>query len=234
MKTLFLTFFGLFFIFSASFAQKQDSTQKANSIEIRRFDQKKIDEFRGDKDFLYSLEVVKEPSLLNRIWAWILNKLLDLLGTDEGWTTFKVILYIFSGVTIIYIIARLLGVDVAGLVRREAQKATPDYMIESDNIHEIDFKTRLDEAVRKQDYRNAIRLLYLLALRSLADKDLIKWKLNKTNQEYGKELKTKGLANDFAQITYFFEWVWYGHFEIDSQKFLEMRTAFQEFEQKIK
>ncbi len=109
----------------------------------------------------------------------------------------------------------------------------PDYMIEADNIHDIDFGKRIEAAINSQDYRNAVRLLYLFALRQLSEKDLIKWKLNKTNQEYWKELKNKGLGESFSEITYFFEWVWYGHFDISGEKFKEIQSLFQKFGQRI-
>ena len=50
-----------------------------------------------------------------------------------------------------------------------------------ENLKEADIDSFLDDALRNQDYRLTVRLMYLNIIKSLANKELINWKIDKTN-----------------------------------------------------
>lgn len=105
---------------------------------------------------------------------------------------------------------KLLRIEFTGLFGKKARPFTVPYETHAENIHELNFNALLDEAVRQQDYRRAIRLYYLRALKQLSDKALIDWQPGKTNHRYIRELQAQALRLDFEKITALFEYVWYG------------------------
>ena len=62
------------------------------------------------------------------------------------------------------------------------------YDTAAENIHEVDFATRLAEAEAAGNCRLAVRLGYLQLLKQLTDRGLIHWQPDKTNHAYLAEL----------------------------------------------
>jgi hypothetical protein len=75
--------------------------------------------------------------------------------------------------------------------------------------------------------------MYLQALRQLADKNLIRWKINKTNDDYARELSSTSYGPGFNNITISYEYVWYGEFEIEENTFGRIRQQFQQFNREV-
>ena len=101
-----------------------------------------------------------------------------------------------------------------------------------ENIYAIDFNAEIDKAVTQQNYRLAVRLLYLRSLRQLADAGLIHWDVNKTNTIYINELANAEQRLAFKLLTRQFEYVWYGEFIIDAQIFTKITALFNNFKVK--
>ncbi len=95
-----------------------------------------------------------------------------------------------------------------------------------DNLHESDLEKALRLALEAKDYRMAIRLYYLSVIKELSLRDWIKWKRDKTNGQYVREMYEKPEGKTFRQLTLAFERVWYSdevivlkHYEILSPQF---------------
>ncbi len=101
------------------------------------------------------------------------------------------------------------------------------YVVGQENIHEINFDNAINDALDVSDYRLAIRLQYLKTLKMLSLGELINWKPNRTNYSYVSELERYPYQADFAQITSYFEFTWYGDFKVDEAGYKEMK-AFSE------
>lgn len=95
-----------------------------------------------------------------------------------------------------------------------------------ENIHEIDFDTRIEQLIAKGDYRQVIRMLYLQTLKHLTDKGHIKWDIDKTNQDYLREMQNKPHEHDFRYLTTVFEYVWYGEMQLERLQFDQIRKQF--------
>ena len=95
-----------------------------------------------------------------------------------------------------------------------------------ENIHEVDFEKRINDALAKLEYREATRLLFLHALKILSDKDLIHWEPGKTNHDYINELESEKLKPGFNDLNYFFEYAWYGHFDVNESVFTKAQNTF--------
>lgn len=78
-----------------------------------------------------------------------------------------------------------------------------------DTIYGIDFPAAIAQAMSRGDYREAVRLNYLQALRHLSDANIIDWQPSKTPAQYVREYPDEL----FNRTTAVFIRVRYGGFE---------------------
>lgn len=112
------------------------------------------------------------------------------------------------------------------LFMRSGKKLT--YRVEEDTIYGIDFEKEINTAMLRNDYQEAVRLLYLQTLKQLSDAEKIDWQPYKTPTEYTYELKPNALQTPFRELTNRFLRVRYGNFEATEALFHEMRTLQRE------
>ena len=108
------------------------------------------------------------------------------------------------------------------------------YQIGDEDIHAISFENAIKEAIANENYRLAVRLVYLHSLKLLSDKDLVDWKPGKTNTTYLFELKDHPSFSSFNNLTQEFEFAWYGGEEVSKDHYEEIDAAFNEFKLNIK
>ena len=75
--------------------------------------------------------------------------------------------------------------------------------------------------------------MFLFALKKLADAHLIKWIPGKTNDEYLFELRQHASRSNLQDLRYYFEYSWYGHFEVTEQTYQHIKDVFREFKTKL-
>lgn len=95
-----------------------------------------------------------------------------------------------------------------------------------------DFDQLISQAYQLGDYRMAVRYLFLKTLQQLRDKNQINYEPDKTNSRYVYELP-ENRRNDFSKLIFQYEYVWYGHFDINNDQYREVQKGFQSFIQKI-
>ena len=145
---------------------------------------------------------------------------------DGGWVLLKVLGILVALAGLILIVYRLLG-DGSSLFassKRLRGGATP---IDLENIEEhlesTELESYIERAVRTGDYRTAVRLYYLDVLKALSARGLLRWKRDKTNGEYLRELGDHPLRTGFREATRVFERVWYGRAELTADAFDRLR-----------
>ena len=151
-----------------------------------------------------------------------------------------VILWILAGIFVLFILSKLFLTGVNPFKRKT--KTLPQTMqefVEEEVTSESDFDSMISQAVRKENYRLAVRYQYLKSLHRLADKNFIQMATDKTNYQYVRELGSRGPAvnqqfqNDFASLTLNYEYVWYGEFAVEDTVYNRIARGFNEFNQKI-
>ena len=98
-----------------------------------------------------------------------------------------------------------------------------------ENIHEINFPDAIANFERTKEFRSAVRYQFLFVLKKLADQKLIFWNAEKTNNDYASELKSIKLKNDFKDVAYLFDYVWYGDFEVNEARYQNYKQKFSAF-----
>ena len=201
-------------------------TYDSSKIEWRQFDAEKIAEHKNDPDFDYGNRPVPGLSLWERFIIWLNGMLSRLYYVGTTTPIGKIIVYILIGAIIVYALLKLLKTDVRRTFYANTDTVDLPYEVHKENIHEIDFETLIKEAVEAGEYKNAIRLIYLFALKHLADKHLVEWQPGKTNHDYLYELKQEDIKEGFGSLSFYFEYAWYGDFPITGELFADVNELF--------
>jgi hypothetical protein len=211
------------------------TTNQADSLVVRHFQEDNLARYLADEDFRYDRDVRPQaPSLWQRIQQWFFDKLFEALSNEQTRGYWKWGIYIFCGLVIVYVILKLTKTNIRGLFFGAAQSGHLPFSAANENIHAIDFEKQIAEAIAAQQYGNAIRLFYLKTLKQLTDRQLIDWRINKTNQDYLQELGKKEIAPAFRDLTFLFEYIYYGDFRITHTDFEQAQAAFKNFEEQLK
>jgi hypothetical protein len=102
-----------------------------------------------------------------------------------------------------------------------------------DNLPEANIETPLEKAIRMGEYKVAIRLYYLLIIQQLALKNHIKWRKDKTNREYAREIKHQLYLTPFMSLTMAYEKAWFGAEEVKIEDFQHIQSLFEDLKRKI-
>lgn len=174
-----------------------------------------------------------ELTAWDRFKAWlasIVEKLFKLGGKgslDFIGLVFRIIA-IVAVIVVIYFIARALfnkeGQWIFGRSRTKRILSADD--IEKD-IQSADFEKLVAQTLENGDRRLAIRYYYLWVLQRFSQRGIIEWDIEKTNSDYLYEIKSEADKRDFAYLSYLFNYIWYGDFEVDDAAFDKAILAFQ-------
>ena len=166
----------------------------------------------------------------DRFKAWLADKIFGPLAEANTGPVVKWVMYAVAAFGLLFAITRLLQMDVGQVFsRKRAASIAFEDLVE--DIEGMDFDSLIAEATAARAYRRAVRLLYLKTLKALTTENLIDWQREKTNHEYIDELRRLDLRTAFAELTYLFEYIWYGDFPVDEHSFERVRMRFAEFGQ---
>ncbi len=222
------------FPFSRTFAQKDSlkTAAKDNSHIVPRYpDAKHIEELRNDNDYQYSDDPQPPEDPVAKWMNWLYGKISKLFSGNAYESFWQ---YVFMAVAAGLVLFLLYKAKVLEYIfpSRNVQDSQ-DYIVGQENIHELNFEEAIGQALERGDFRLAIRLQYLKILKLLTTRELIHWKPNLTNQSYVQELEKYPYHTDFVKITRYFEFAWYGDFQIEESGFNEMKDFSNAFQEKI-
>lgn len=219
----------------------------SSAISVRHFDAGALKAYSSRPEFQYQ-EKPDGISWWTRFWNWVWyqfarfwNWLLRLLRitppkgqTVSIWYYILKYTFIVLGVAAIAFLAlRLAGVDMANIFRKKSAAVPIPYSEFFEDINQINFDQEIENAVAKNNYRFAVRLLYLKCLKQLSDAGMIEWQIDKTNSIYINELKNEEQRSAFKQLTRQFEYVWYGEFLIDAPVYQNINLSFNDFNKRV-
>ncbi|UZO80342.1 hypothetical protein NBT05_15470 [Aquimarina sp. ERC-38] len=184
-----------------------------------------------DDAFKYPVEEVVNQNFLERAINWLFRSLQDLFGINlppgiqKLVTSFIYILLIAAA--IYFIVTLLVGKEAVSFFKKKEVSVQPLVFNEED-IDQLDLDNLLNEALSDKNYRLAIRFLYLKTLQQLSLKNRIQFHAEKTNKDYVSEIENIQVKNIFKKISYAYEYIWYGEFEIDQNGFELAQSSFEQ------
>ncbi|MBI3510926.1 MAG: DUF4129 domain-containing protein [Bacteroidetes bacterium] len=240
-KIIFLLLF-LFAGTGISFAQAEKHKMKFDSsaVKPRSPSASTKDDYVKDDFYKYDTKDKadrEEPNVFDRMWNSFWERLFDNMRDVDPkrgpnpWS----ILWILILVTLIVLVVLKVtnsGVNTIFAGKRKNMEHA-DASMEDVDIHAINYEQVIAEARAKKDFRLAVRLWFLRTLKELTDRELVAWKTDKTNSDYYYELSGNVLQNEFGDVSYVYDHIWYGDFPVDENSYGDAEDKFRIFHSHI-
>lgn len=232
--------FLLFFLFTLSLSYAKENTlnvaiaavDKDSDIEPRHFEADFKAKYK-DKSFIYEYKA-PEKTASEKFKEAIAEFLNDLFGSTSksiSGKTVETILKIIAGLIILFVIylivKAIMNREGKWIFGRSNNKKIIDYNDIEQNIHIVNFQQLIQEALSQGNKRLAIRYYYLWLLKKMTDKNIIEWDIEKTNSDYSYEIRNEKLKEDFSYLSYLYNYIWYGEFELTDDAFDKTKKAFE-------
>jgi hypothetical protein len=211
------------------FSGPNDSTV----ITEKSFDENELQRLKSDPYLNYKQAPTVAESLWDRLMNWLGQFIDDLFQNATTTGLGRLLVYVLVVILIIVIIMMLLRVDALRVFYSGADKGNIKHSVFHENIHEMDFEKLIREATEKGEYRLGVRLIFLYALKTLADKQLIDFQAGKTNHDYVDELAAKELKTGLNELSFYFDYAWYGGFSVDKTTFSKVEDVFKSWKCKV-
>lgn len=207
---------------------------KATNAEPRQFDKSSWKEIVRDADYTEHFKESKPKKPKKPKTEQALQSENNLLSGSVP-AIAKVLLYILIIGILAFLIFLILkkGFKSFGEKVPEQKLATIIQNLE-DNLHRTDFDDLLEQAINQGEFRLAVRIFYLRVIKQLSDKGRIKWKREKTNGQYVREMSDKTEGLQFALLTTIYEQVWFGDYGVSPEKFGLIKVHFNKFLEELK
>lgn len=246
-------FFILSFLFFCSISNAQDSdtlataeppkintikyTEKdiqidSSTVEAKTFS-KNFKKKYTDPEFVYEKKA-PEKGLWDHFKEWlasIFRRIFTFENTKASLSFVAILLRILAVlviVLVIYLIAKaLINKEGQWIFGKNANKRTVYYSDIEKNIHLLDFEKLIQESILSGEKRIAIRYYYLWLLKVMAQNNYIEWDIEKTNSDYLYELQRPVHKEEFTYLSYLYNYIWYGEFELDENAFTKAENRFK-------
>jgi len=220
-------------------ASKKDGlkvTVDSSKVVQKDFSENLSDKYSGS-DYDYDSMEGNAENFFGRAITWFFDKMGQIFGIElspEMYQVFKFIIYALLIVFAIYILVKLLvGNNASSFFSRESKIVAP-LNIREEHIENVDLDTYIKNALREENYRLAIRYMYLKSLKLLSLSNIIDWHFEKTNSDYYREIESVSLKENFKQVSYLYDNIWYGEFSIDKRGFDNAKKDFESLNQDVK
>ncbi|MDR7129333.1 hypothetical protein J2X69_001670 [Algoriphagus sp. 4150] len=200
------------------------------------FEEGYADAYLSQAEYDYE-EIRQEKNWLHRVKLWFTNawnRFLERIWGGSALSGFWQVFFQLAPYLLLLMLMSLLvwlamkyssGASQDGKTALSSLSAD-EALLKSDNLKELE-----EEALRNQDFRLALRYRYLSVLQHLIRRKLIVWKSSKTNFDYQKELEETPFLAPFTEVTRIYNFVWYGHFDLDATTYGELEGAFSNLDQ---
>lgn len=182
--------------------------------------------------FIYE-EAAPVKSIWERFKEWFsewLNRTFDVQDSERAMTildyTVNTLAVILILVVIYLIIKAILNKDGTWIFGSKSDENLIRYDEIERNLHLVDFEKLIKQSIQSGENRLSIRYYYLFLLKKMAEKELIEWDVEKTNSDYLYEIKSTQLKERFEYLSYLYNNIWYGEFNLNAQEFDKAKKAF--------
>lgn len=231
--------FFLLFLVTVFPTAAQDSTaiEKLNYDEEKRkaldFQKNYIEELKNQEAFDY-IHFVPQESWWTQFKKWLgnlWNSILDyLFGDIEAGSFLAFLVDLLPYLVVVAILAFAVWLffkyDIGSAILKEQDEpavflSEDEEIIRSENIQEL-----ILAAKREGKYRLAVRYYFLYMLKKLSDEEIVTFENDKTNEDYQHEIKDAEQQKLFKSLSYLYDFIWYGDFQISESDFLKAEKQF--------
>lgn len=204
-----------------------DPDDESDTSVLRTIDESAWKKIEDDKSFIYQRIKPKQKKEKQQELPQF-----DIIGIFTS-GIFKALLFVLVGFALLFIIYHLLlNNEILFRKRKDIQPKVEAYDFEEvENFSE--WEKALQLALAQNNYRLAVRILYLQTLHKLDEINLIRFEKQKTNWHYVTQMNTTPYGTKFIILTNYFDYVWYGEFTVNAHLFSEIESVFKNFQTDI-
>jgi hypothetical protein len=135
------------------------------------------------------------------------------------------------GLLIYFLINNFGGFEGRKRIKENISVADDTEEIGVEQLYAYDYQSKINAALEKSDFALATRWYYLWVIRVLDEKEHIRFEKFKSAGDYKDEVgyTTGRLAEGFRQCCYYYEFLWFGGFEVTPVQFDSIREKFNSF-----
>ncbi len=186
----------------------------------------------NDKSFIYE-QKAPVKSLWDRFIEWLEQWLQRNFDVQDGANAATIVGYIINTIAVILVLI-VIFLIVKAILNKEGTwifgSKSDANLIRYDeiekNLHLVDFEKLIKDSIKSGEHRLSIRYYYLFLLKKMSEKELIEWDAEKTNSDYIYEIKSASLKANFEYLSYLYNYIWYGEFEVTLPEFEKAKKAF--------
>ena len=189
--------------------------------------------------FVYEAKLAKKNAW-DRFVEWLQEQLNRLFNVGNNETTYEIVditLKVIAALIIIFVIylivKSILNKDGQWIFGRNSDKNIIRYEDVEKNLQIVDFEKLIAQTIANGQNRLTIRYYYLWLLKMMSQREIIVWDIEKTNSDYIYEIQNDLLKQEFSYLSYLYNYIWYGEFELDNNMLNKAKTAFEKTIQKL-
>ncbi len=236
-RFLFISFFLLNTFFATATVKDSLAVSIDSSKVVQRHFSENLSEKYSGTDFDYDAMEGEAENFLGRAINWFFSKLGEIFGINLSPEMYQIIKFIIYGLLIvfaIYILVKLLVGDNASSFFSRKSKMVAPLNIQEEHIENVDLDSYIKNALKEENYRLAIRYMYLKSLKLLSLNNIIDWHFEKTNSDYYREIASESLKENFKITSYLYDNIWYGEYALDKAGFENAKKDFERLNQNLK
>ncbi|MGB6152132.1 MAG: DUF4129 domain-containing protein [Pricia sp.] len=202
-------------------------------LDIKQIKADDLQKYKDDKAFDYEMTEDKITwwddftTWLSNIFRRIFEGIFGVQKAAGLLASFlRILPYLLLGVLVFLLIKFFLKVNAQSLLQAKKEQNAVRLSEEEHLIKNEDLQQLVQNALADKNYRLAVRYYYLFLLQLMTAKEIIAWEIQKTNDDYLREIDQADLKQPFSAITRLYEYIWYGDFPIDASKYNTAETAF--------
>jgi hypothetical protein len=202
------------------------SVVDSSHVEVRFPDPKFEESFKSQKEFNYSL-----PPIKTNLFDQLIEYLKDRWGSLEKISAIIpwILKLIFLALVLFFLFIVITKTRIYRIFYSDQEVDAPEFKISKTDFENEDLDELIRKFVAEEQFRQAVRVLYLKVISLLRAKEYIHFSKEKTNIDYLHDLKNDELKTRFYAITSIYNHVWYGDAEIAEEQFEKFEERFQSF-----
>ncbi|GGE43179.1 DUF4129 domain-containing protein [Psychroflexus planctonicus] len=236
---IFIALFNLFFLH----AQDEETPLQLDTSSIEEtliVDESLMQEIKEKSEFDYERSFTEESwwddftNWLSQKWNQLMQAIFGDIQTDSFvYLLTQILPYLIVIGVVIFIFWLFIKLNPGQNVLAETKKNQIFFSDEEELVKTKDLAKLKAEALENRNYRLAVRYWYLQTLQKLDKLELIEYQFEKTNTDYAEELKAKPFAESFKQTTNFYNFAWYGGFDVNEIQFQKINQLFNQLHERI-
>ncbi len=193
-------------------------------IEYREAPSERIEAFKNNPDYRYDKDG-ERPGWFSRLLSMLIQMLFQQVEQNHWFR------YVLLGLLVLafaFFILRLLNVPLVSFISFSRPNRADEMFdgMPADLSSDTVLEDMLALYRSNGAYREAVRILYLIYLKRLDQKGVIRLREFKTNREYAREIRDVLLRDKFSSLVKVYDYVWFGQFNPKEEQYRKIELAF--------